>query len=430
MAVSKRLRFEVLRRDNHTCRYCGATAPNVKLTVDHVTPTALGGSDSPGNLITACEPCNSGKSSVPADAAIVAEVTQDALRWAAALKQAAVELEAQEAPKLAYRQAFQQAWNTWTYESGGQRSPAPLDENWRTSIERFRVTGLPVSVWPDVIETAMTNPTVKLPNVFKYVCGIAWRMIDRLQERAKTIVSAEDQAASDGDDRDLITDAIVDVWVNEWPGSISNDQGQAFSASVTRCRDEAGEEPHRLMQGAQFAAWFHLTDITEALAAFDRHEVLEAWSISWLIKAGEQPPADLVDRVKAQCDELLNKGVYIGRVLRAAVYAGAHRSSSLYFGLGEEDLAITKKPAFITRMCEIWAEAFFSTAMRWPSRDEVGTFQDGVLRAGGEYQFAIQDLFTAAAWAGAYQDSDIATCLPYYGSTLEAAARLPISRKR
>lgn len=63
MAVSKRLRYEVLRRDNHTCRYCGATAPDVPLRVDHVTPVALGGTDTPDNLVTACEPCNSGKSS-------------------------------------------------------------------------------------------------------------------------------------------------------------------------------------------------------------------------------------------------------------------------------------------------------------------------------------------------------------------------------
>lgn len=58
MAVSKRLRYEILRRDNHTCRYCGATAPDVKLTVDHVVPVALGGSDVPTNLVAACDACN------------------------------------------------------------------------------------------------------------------------------------------------------------------------------------------------------------------------------------------------------------------------------------------------------------------------------------------------------------------------------------
>lgn len=40
MAVSKRLRYEILRRGNHTCRYCGASAPDVPLRVDHVTLTA------------------------------------------------------------------------------------------------------------------------------------------------------------------------------------------------------------------------------------------------------------------------------------------------------------------------------------------------------------------------------------------------------
>ena len=45
MPVTKRVRFEVLRRDNHTCHYCGARAPEVAITIDHVVPVALGGSD-------------------------------------------------------------------------------------------------------------------------------------------------------------------------------------------------------------------------------------------------------------------------------------------------------------------------------------------------------------------------------------------------
>jgi hypothetical protein len=63
MAVSKRLRFEIFRRDSHTCRYCGATAPGTPLRVDHIVPVALGGTDHPSNLVTSCEPCNSGKTS-------------------------------------------------------------------------------------------------------------------------------------------------------------------------------------------------------------------------------------------------------------------------------------------------------------------------------------------------------------------------------
>lgn len=55
------LRFDVLKRDNFTCRYCGAKAPETVLNVDHVIPRAKGGKDDPLNLVTACFDCNHGK---------------------------------------------------------------------------------------------------------------------------------------------------------------------------------------------------------------------------------------------------------------------------------------------------------------------------------------------------------------------------------
>ena len=66
MAVkSKRLRFEILKRDGFRCIYCGATPIQSPLHVDHVKPEADGGTDDPANLVTACRDCNGGKSSVP-----------------------------------------------------------------------------------------------------------------------------------------------------------------------------------------------------------------------------------------------------------------------------------------------------------------------------------------------------------------------------
>ncbi len=59
--VSPGLRFKVLRRDNFTCRYCGRSAPNVELAVDHVIPYAKGGTCTEENLVTACVECNAGK---------------------------------------------------------------------------------------------------------------------------------------------------------------------------------------------------------------------------------------------------------------------------------------------------------------------------------------------------------------------------------
>lgn len=64
MSVGKRLRFEILKRDNFRCCYCGKTAGATELHVDHVIPRAKGGSDEPSNLVTTCVDCNAGKSDV------------------------------------------------------------------------------------------------------------------------------------------------------------------------------------------------------------------------------------------------------------------------------------------------------------------------------------------------------------------------------
>ena len=47
-------------RDNYTCGYCGSTEE--PLHVDHMMPLLKGGTNDPGNLVTACRECNCGKS--------------------------------------------------------------------------------------------------------------------------------------------------------------------------------------------------------------------------------------------------------------------------------------------------------------------------------------------------------------------------------
>ncbi len=44
----------VLRRDRHSCTYCGERAD----TVDHVLPRCSGGGDTWFNLVAVCQPCN------------------------------------------------------------------------------------------------------------------------------------------------------------------------------------------------------------------------------------------------------------------------------------------------------------------------------------------------------------------------------------
>ena len=59
--IGRLTRFEVFKRDSFACQYCGGKAPDVVLVVDHIKPVADGGDNHLMNLITACQPCNSGK---------------------------------------------------------------------------------------------------------------------------------------------------------------------------------------------------------------------------------------------------------------------------------------------------------------------------------------------------------------------------------
>lgn len=62
--ISDKVRWQVMRRDGFRCRYCGIEAKDADapLVIDHWFPFSAGGSNDPSNLVTACNPCNAGKS--------------------------------------------------------------------------------------------------------------------------------------------------------------------------------------------------------------------------------------------------------------------------------------------------------------------------------------------------------------------------------
>jgi len=218
MSVSKRLRYEVLRRDNHQCRYCGGAAPEVPLTVDHVIPVALGASNEPSNLVTACGPCNSGKSASSPDAPIVADVAADALRWSKAMEQAAEQLDADHELRERRREQFKQLWDTWTI--GDQ--PVPLPAGWEDSIDRFISAGLPLHQVTEAVRISMTRH-VPADAVFNYFCGVCWNKVTEMQERARGILTSEALDASDDDDE-------VEDQDDSWPGRPLSPEWDAFVA--------------------------------------------------------------------------------------------------------------------------------------------------------------------------------------------------------
>lgn len=214
MSISKRLRYEILKRDGHRCRYCGATAAEAPLTIDHVVPVALGGTDEPTNLVTACGPCNSGKSASSPDAAVVDQVADDALRWARAQSVAAENMLADLRRRDALRAEFKNAWCSWTSSDG--RS-VPLPDEWPESVDRFLKAGLPMPVLLDCMDKAMRRKKLRFSEIFRYMCGIAWSTVTELRGRTVSEISgptagALAMAEDDGPNHMARSQAFTHLW--------------------------------------------------------------------------------------------------------------------------------------------------------------------------------------------------------------------------
>jgi hypothetical protein len=179
MAVSKRLRFEILKRDQNRCKNCGRGPDEVVLNVDHVIPVSLGGKDDPTNLRTLCRDCNSGKSSTPTDAPVVADVADDATRWAAAIRKAAEEARLHDNTEV-----YDAVVNAWT---SYRRREIPAD--YMEAIDRFLDAGLPAEDIVQMARVADAKPSVY--DRWAYFCGCCWSRLTQLQERATQIVHAQ-----------------------------------------------------------------------------------------------------------------------------------------------------------------------------------------------------------------------------------------------
>lgn len=185
MAVSKRLRFEVFTRDNHACRYCGTHAPDAVLTIDHVIPTALGGSDDPSNLVTACKDCNAGKSSVHPGSPTVAAVSERALRWKTVFDECMATWRMEKQGYEIVQNEFIGAWNTWSYNNGDR---IPIEGDWRTTIDRFFNLGFEpedlIRLIPEAMKTGVKEP-------WRYYCKVVWNNLQDIQSRAESAMARE-----------------------------------------------------------------------------------------------------------------------------------------------------------------------------------------------------------------------------------------------
>lgn len=174
-SMSKKLRFDVFKRDSFKCQYCGSTPPTVILEVDHIHPVSQGGKNCLDNLLTACFDCNRGKgahllSAIPESvtdrAALLAEKMEQVKAFARLVKSRKKMEEGQiDEVEDAFRIHF----------TGFGFSPS-----FRESVRIF-VQKLPAHDVSAYMHLACARVAGRRDDAIKYFCGICWKVI---KERA------------------------------------------------------------------------------------------------------------------------------------------------------------------------------------------------------------------------------------------------------
>ena len=177
MTISKRLRYEILNRDGFACVYCGADAK--QLHVDHVMPTALGGSDDPSNLVTSCQDCNLGKASSSPNAEQVAAVDARDIEWRKQVADALDSIAAEQHLENDLIDEVGKEWESWTWrDRGGNHRQFDRPPGWRNSVRLMLQRGFTPESLAACITIAME---AKPDDEWSYFCGIVWRTLKRAQ---------------------------------------------------------------------------------------------------------------------------------------------------------------------------------------------------------------------------------------------------------
>jgi hypothetical protein len=170
-AISKKVRFDIFKRDGFVCAYCGAHPPAAILQVDHIDPVSKGGTNAIDNLITACDKCNQGKSN-----RLLSEAPES-------LKDRAKLMKEKEDQLAEYRALVlrRKARETADVDSVERVFSAAFDRF--SFTDKFR-SDVKISFLPKIdVETLIEHMEIACNRMddpdraLRYFCGINWRVI-------------------------------------------------------------------------------------------------------------------------------------------------------------------------------------------------------------------------------------------------------------
>ncbi|MGA2774931.1 MAG: HNH endonuclease signature motif containing protein [Candidatus Omnitrophota bacterium] len=171
--MNKKLRFEVFKRDNFTCKYCGRIPPVAILEVDHIIPVCEGGKEDMSNYVTSCFDCNKGKGKV-----LLSKIGSkiDYSEENAKLEEGRLQLEEyRKFLKQVTKSLEKQVEEVNSYWNLKDNYKFSLSESGKVSIRKF-LKFLPPEKIKEAIEIACNKfPKITKENVekrFSYMCGI------------------------------------------------------------------------------------------------------------------------------------------------------------------------------------------------------------------------------------------------------------------
>jgi hypothetical protein len=218
----------------------------VKLNVDHVIPQSLGGSDAPGNLVTACADCNGGKTSSLPNATPVEDVTQETFRRALEIR------EASDQKRLTIFTHLHAVW-TWSWNKTGHPI-GELDELYFAE-ETHKVLDCGWSERVELTEAA--------------ICAGAQNSVD-LASYIGHVLQAAPTPLTDADRRFLTCVDTIRAWESAWDmasggGTPGLDVVVLFNEEVAAAFD-TGTHPQLLTRAAETAGQSMSTDLGKHLS--------------------------------------------------------------------------------------------------------------------------------------------------------------------
>jgi hypothetical protein len=211
MSISKKIRFEVFKRDGFKCVYCGKSPPDCILELDHINPISQGGEDDINNLIAACFDCNRGKTNIPLQK--IPPTLQDNLEI---LKEKEIQLKEynrylQKIRNRRFKEMeeinsiYSETFKEWT-----------LSEHFYTTTLKPFFEHLPKIEIVEAMRISCSRISDK-DNVIKYFCGICWNKIksktDPTYKIKKQLIGVwKSQPRGSG----YLKKGILDLWLKNY----------------------------------------------------------------------------------------------------------------------------------------------------------------------------------------------------------------------